>query len=77
MSISSAQGAIKKITRQVNFGKRELRPLLRKYQRAGYEAIFQAGSRTIRTLLANAKNLGSDRIGFFRALHTWGRDLKD
>ena len=56
---------------------RELRPLLRKYQRAGYEAIFRAGSGTIRTLLANAKNLGSDRIGFFGVLHTWGRDLKD
>ena len=55
----------------------ELRSLLRHNQRAGYEAIFQAGSQTIRTLLANDKNLGSDKLGFFGALHTWGRDLKD
>ncbi len=55
----------------------ELRPLLRKYQRAGYEAIFKAGSRTIRTLLRKEKNLGSHKPGFFAALHSWGRDLKD
>ena len=55
----------------------ELRMLLRRNQKAGYEAIFKAGSRTIRTLMNNDKNLGSDRIGFFGVLHTWGRDLKD
>ena len=54
----------------------QLRPLLRAHQKAGYEAIFQAGSQTIRTLLKKPKNLGSDQIGFFGALHTWGRDLK-
>jgi hypothetical protein len=32
---------------------------------------------TIRTLLANPKNLGSEKVGFFGVLHTWGRDLKD
>ena len=52
----------------------ELRSLLRAHQRAGYEAIFQAGSRTIRKLLANPRNLGSDKLGFFGVLHTWGRD---
>lgn len=56
---------------------KELRSLLRSNQKAGYDAIFQAGSETIRTLLKNPKNLGSDKIGFFGALHTWGRDLKD
>ena len=55
----------------------ELRLLLRANQRAGYEAIFSAGSQTIRTLLGNDKNLGSDRTGFFGVLHTWGRDPKD
>lgn len=55
----------------------ELRSLLRSNQRAGYEAIFKAGNETIRKLLANDKNLGSDKIGFFGVLHTWGRDLKD
>jgi hypothetical protein len=55
----------------------ELRLLLRANQAAGYDAIFQAGSQTIRTLLKNPRNLGSDQIGFFGVLHTWGRDLKD
>ena len=52
----------------------ELRPLLRAHQRDGYDAIFNAGSQTIRTLLANPKYLGTDKVGFFGALHTWGRD---
>jgi hypothetical protein len=52
----------------------ELRPLLRANQKAGYDAIFAAGSQTIRTLLKNPQNLGSDKLGFFAALHTWGRD---
>lgn len=54
----------------------ELRPLLRAHPEAGYEAIFAAGSETIRTLLKNPKNLGSEKIGFFGVLHTWGRDPK-
>ncbi|MCO8125296.1 transposase, partial [Stieleria sp. TO1_6] len=53
----------------------ELRSLLRDNPEAGYEAIFAAGSETIRTLLKNPKNLGSDKVGFFGVLHTWGRDL--
>ena len=61
---------------------RELRPLLRANQKAGYEAIFAAGSQTIRTLIKNPKNLGSTnlgstQVGFFGVLHTWGRDPKD
>lgn len=54
----------------------ELRSLLREHPEIGYEAIFAAGSETIRTLLRKPKNLGSDNIGFFGVLHTWGRDLK-
>jgi len=53
----------------------ELRPLLRAHPELGYEAIFAAGSETIRTLLGKPKNLGSERIGFFGVLHTWGRDV--
>lgn len=53
----------------------ELRPLLRANPEAGYEAIFAAGSQTIRALLAKPRNLGSQSIGFFGVLHTWGRDL--
>jgi hypothetical protein len=55
----------------------ELRSLLRTHPEVGYQAIFSAGSQTIRTLLKNPRNLGSDKIGFFGVLHTWGRDLKD
>lgn len=55
----------------------ELRPLLRANPEAGYKAIFDAGSQTIRNLLGNPKNLGSQQLGFFGVLHTWGRDLKD
>ena len=50
--------------------------MLRHHPKEGYEAIFHAGSETIRTLLAEPKNLGSKKIGFFGVLHTWGRDLK-
>tara|TARA_X000001316_G_C921449_1_gene35859 strand:- start:261 stop:1457 length:1197 start_codon:yes stop_codon:yes gene_type:complete len=56
---------------------KELRLLLRANPEVGYEAIFTAGSETIRSLLKNPKNLGSDKIGFFGVLHTWGRDPKD
>lgn len=56
---------------------KELRLLLRYNRRAGYNAIFQAGSQAIKTLLKNTRNLGSDKTGFFGVLHTWGRDLKD
>lgn len=54
----------------------ELRPLLRANPEVGYAAVFEAGSQTIRTLLKKPKNLGSEKIGFFGVLHTWGRDLK-
>lgn len=55
----------------------ELRPMLRANPEIGYEVIFRAGSETIRTLMAEPKNLGSKKVGFFGVLHTWGRDLKD
>ncbi len=56
---------------------KELRSLLPMHPEVGYDAIFSAGSQTIRTLLKKPKNLGSDKVGFFGVLHTWGRDLKD
>jgi len=52
----------------------ELRSLLRACPNDGYDAIFQAGAGTIRTLLENPKWLGSPQVGFFGVLHTWGRD---
>jgi hypothetical protein len=53
----------------------ELRGLVRAHPRAGYDAIFNAGRETIRELASNPKWLGTNRIGFFGVLHTWGRDL--
>ena len=52
----------------------ELRGLLRACPNEGYEAIFASGSATIQKLLANPKWLGSDKVGFFGVLQTWGRD---
>lgn len=52
----------------------ELRRIVRAYPRVVYDAIFDAGSETIRQLASNPKWLGTKRIGFFGVLHTWGRD---
>lgn len=52
----------------------ELRSLLRACPKQGYDAIFDAGAATIQKLLADPKWLGSDNVGFFGVLHTWGRD---
>lgn len=52
----------------------ELRSVLRAHPRAGYHALFQAGSDTIRALLGNPRWLGTSHVGFFGVLHTWGRD---
>ena len=52
----------------------EVRAVLRAHQQEGYGAIFSAGSATIRELATNPKFLGSDQLGFFGVLHTWGRD---
>jgi len=48
--------------------------VLRAHQKEGYDAIFNAGSQTIRKLAANPKWLGTSKIGFFGVLQTWGRD---
>jgi hypothetical protein len=53
----------------------ELRGLLLACPNEGYEAIFATGSQTIQSLLQTAKWLGSDNVGFFGVLQTWGRDL--
>ncbi|MEO1615930.1 MAG: transposase [Planctomycetota bacterium] len=50
-------------------------PQCSQHPEVGYEAIFQADSETIRTLLKKPKNLRSDKLGFFGVLHTWGHDL--
>ncbi len=51
-----------------------LRRVVRANQRVCYQALFDAGSQTIRELAAGPRFMGTDRLGFFGALHTWGRD---
>ncbi len=51
-----------------------LRKFVRAHQRDCYQALFDTGSQTIRDLASGKRFIGTDRIGFFGALHTWGRD---
>ena len=51
----------------------ELRALARSHQRVIYAALFEASSEALRALAANPKFVGTDRLGFFGVLHTWGR----
>jgi Putative transposase/Transposase zinc-binding domain len=53
----------------------ELRALARSHQRTVYSALFEASSTALRLLAADPKFVGTDRIGFFGVLHTWGRTL--
>jgi hypothetical protein len=53
---------------------RELREVLRTYQRAGYEALFQASSQALTAVASKTKSLQGAQLGFFGVLHTWGRD---
>ena len=41
-----------------------------------YSALFEASSAALRTLAADPKYVGTDRLGFFGVLHTWGRTLE-
>jgi Putative transposase len=40
-----------------------------------YVALFEASSEALRTLAADPKFVGTDRLGFFGVLHTRGRTL--
>ncbi|MEQ8789866.1 MAG: transposase [Pirellulaceae bacterium] len=53
----------------------ELRALARRHPREVYTAMFRAASDALKTLAADPRRLGASRLGFFAALHTWGRDL--
>jgi len=52
-----------------------LRKIVRANQRVCYQAIFDTGRETIRQLASGPRFIGTDRLGFFGALHTWGRDF--
>jgi hypothetical protein len=54
----------------------ELRALARGHQRVVYAALFEASSEALRGLAADPKFVGTDRLGFFGVLHTWGRTLE-
>jgi hypothetical protein len=54
----------------------ELREVARSHQRVIYAALFEASSEALRALAADPKFLGTDRLGFFGVLHTWGRTLQ-
>jgi hypothetical protein len=51
------------------------RLIVRANGRACYKALFDCGSQTITELASGKRFIGSDRLGFFGALHTWGRDF--
>lgn len=53
----------------------KLRMILRRNQKACYAALFDCGSQTIVELASGKRFIGTRRIGFFGALHTWGRDF--
>ncbi len=52
-----------------------LREVLRRHPRVGYEALFAASSKALKTLARDPRLLGSDLPGFTGVLHTWGRAL--
>ena len=52
---------------------RALRKIVRANQRVCYQALFDAGSQTIRELAAGPRFIGTDRLGFFGALHVTDR----
>jgi ssDNA-binding Zn-finger/Zn-ribbon topoisomerase 1 len=53
---------------------KELRSVLRRRQRDGYAALFDAGAESIRDVGSATKSLRGCHLGFFGVLHTWGRD---
>src|SRR4029078_7766577 len=54
----------------------EFRALARGDPRAVYAALVEASSEALRALAADPRFVGTDRLGFFGVLHTWGRTLE-
>lgn len=52
-----------------------LRKIVRAHQQVCYRALFDGGRQTILELASGPRFIGTDRLGFFGALHTWGRDF--
>jgi Putative transposase/Transposase zinc-binding domain len=53
-----------------------MRDVARSHQRVVYSAPFEASSKALRALAADPKYVGTDRLGFFGVLYTWGRTLE-
>jgi len=53
----------------------KLRKVVRSNQQACSAALFAAARATLVELASNKKFVGTDRMGFFGVLHTWGRDF--
>jgi hypothetical protein len=53
-----------------------LRDVARSHQRVVYSALFEAFSEALLALAADPKFVGTDRLGCFGVLHTWGRTLE-
>lgn len=51
-----------------------IRGVLRSAQKQGYDALFDAGAESIRDVGAATRSLKGCKLGYFGALHTWGRD---
>jgi hypothetical protein len=54
----------------------ELREFMRSNQRIAYAALFSASTDAMKKLAQDPKYIGGDMPGFFRVLHTWGRQLQ-
>jgi hypothetical protein len=52
-----------------------LRKVVRAHQDVCYRALFDCGRETILELASGPRFVGTKRMGFFGALHTWGRDF--
>lgn len=52
-----------------------LRRCVRSNQRTCYGALFDAASATLVELASDKRFVGTDRMGYFGALHTWRRDF--
>jgi len=52
-----------------------LRRVVRANQRDCYRALFDCGAKTLVELASGKRFIGTDRLGFLGALHTWGRDF--
>lgn len=53
-----------------------LRHVIRSHQRVGYSAMFSCAHGALKTLACDKRFVGTSRIGFLAALHTWGGALQ-